>query len=61
MPIVTERALLAPELLGEIQHQLELNSLDGWLLYDFRGGNPVACRIVGLPALSRRWLVWIPR
>jgi Xaa-Pro dipeptidase len=61
MPIVTERAQLAPALVEEIQRQLQEQALDGWLLYDFRGTNPVACRMVGLPALSRRWLVWIPR
>ena len=35
---------------------------DGWLLFDFRGLNPVAGRVLGLGGLgSRRLFVWIPR
>ncbi|MDX2194150.1 MAG: M24 family metallopeptidase [Gemmatimonadales bacterium] len=35
---------------------------DGWLLYDFRGVNPVAGRVVGAGGLgSRRLFVWLPR
>ena len=35
---------------------------DGWLLFDFRGLNPVAGRVLGLRGLgSRRVFVWIPR
>lgn len=40
-----------------------LNDLgaDGWLLYDFRGGNPVANRIIGLGGMAtRRLFVWLP-
>ena len=35
---------------------------DGWLLFDFKGLNPVAGRVLGLGGLgSRRLFVWIPR
>jgi Xaa-Pro aminopeptidase len=37
--------------------------LDGWLLYDFRGLNMLARRIVGFPDSvtgSRRWFYWVP-
>ena len=37
--------------------------LAGWLLYDFRGQNPLARRIVQFPAgghATRRWLYFIP-
>lgn len=35
---------------------------DGWLLFDFRGLNPIAGRVLGLGGLgSRRLFVWIPR
>ena len=37
---------------------------DGWLLYDFRGGNPLARAVLGLEDQyhgSRRWFYLIPR
>jgi Xaa-Pro aminopeptidase len=37
--------------------------MDGWLLYDFRGLNVLARRIIGLPEegmLSRRWFYFVP-
>lgn len=49
--------------LDAIQAALRDFGIDGWLLYDFRGGNPLARSIVGLagkPATSRRWLYVIP-
>jgi Xaa-Pro aminopeptidase len=39
----------------------ELN-VDGWLLFDFHGLNPVAQRLIGASGLAtRRIFVWIPR
>ncbi|MBC8102848.1 MAG: aminopeptidase P family protein [Cytophagales bacterium] len=38
--------------------------LDGWLLYDFRGGNPLAAALLGIPPdahLTRRYFFWVPR
>jgi Xaa-Pro aminopeptidase len=36
-------------------------NLDGWLLYDFQGINPVARRVTGLGGLvTRRSYVWLP-
>lgn len=49
--------------LAAIQTALTAESLDGWLLYDFRGNNPVAQRVLGLPAethLTRRLFCYIP-
>ena len=49
--------------LTTIQHALQAAHLDGWLLYDFRGLNPIAGRLAGLPPeghFSRRWAYWIP-
>ncbi len=47
--------------LPEIQTYLQENRLDGWLLYDFRGNNPVALHLAGLDQSgSRRWFLWIP-
>src|SRR5688500_6279813 len=42
---------------------LERYRLHGWLLYDFRGQNPLARRIVQFPAdghATRRWFYFIP-
>src|SRR4051794_27645229 len=48
----------------EIQQALEKDGLDGWLLYDFHGSNPIATRITGLDASSkmatRRWYYFVP-
>ena len=46
----------------EVQEQLRQGNLDGWLLYDFQGLNPIAKKLVGLQAglLTRRWYYWIP-
>jgi Xaa-Pro aminopeptidase len=49
--------------LNAIQQALKSLSLDGWLLYDFRGLNILARRVLGfdpdfLP--SRRWFYFIP-
>ncbi len=50
--------------LEKIQQALEQLRLDGWLLYDFRGSNPVARSVLLMqdhaPG-SRRWFYWIPR
>jgi len=38
--------------------------LDGWLLYDFRRTNDLACQVLEIPAhklLTRRFFYWIPR
>jgi Xaa-Pro aminopeptidase len=41
----------------------EMEALDGWLFYDFRGSDPLAYRVLLLdPArhVTRRWYYWIP-
>lgn len=41
----------------------ELETVDGWLFYDFRGSDPLAYRVLLLdPArhVTRRWYYWIP-
>lgn len=48
--------------LDAIQAAIRAEAVDGWLLYDFRGLNALARRIVGLPSdklLSRRWFYFI--
>jgi Xaa-Pro aminopeptidase len=49
--------------LAAIQQAIRDFGFDGWLLYDFRGTNPLAKRVLGLSEttiLSRRWFYWIP-
>ena len=49
--------------LGEVQAALRETAVDGWLLFDFRGANPFAHRVAGLPPgglLTRRWFLYVP-
>jgi Xaa-Pro dipeptidase len=49
--------------LSAIQPAIRTEGLDGWLLYDFKGLNPIALRVAGIPAdrfVSRRWACFIP-
>jgi len=47
-----------------IQQALRADGLDGWLLYDFHGSNPIAARLTGSGAgghmTTRRWYYLIP-
>ena len=46
----------------EIQRELAALGLDAWLLYDFRGINPIAQNVAGLADahITRRWFCLIP-
>ena len=48
-----------------IQRALQESGLDGWLLYDFHGSNPIATRLSGVDRgahlTTRRWYYLIPR
>lgn len=49
--------------LNAIQSAIRGQQLDGWLLYDFRGLNVLARRVLGIAEdvmLSRRWFYYIP-
>jgi Xaa-Pro aminopeptidase len=49
--------------LASVQAALQAAKLDGWLLYDFRGLNVLARRVLDIPAdamLSRRWFYFVP-
>ena len=45
-----------------VQKDLKSAKLDGWLFYDFRGRDPIAHRILQLPAgmRTRRWFYFVP-
>jgi Xaa-Pro dipeptidase len=49
--------------IARIQKELKAVGADGWLLYDFRNRDPIACGILGLDFgkfTTRRWFYWIP-
>jgi len=48
--------------LQKIQSELRAQSLDGWLFFDHHYRDPLAYRVLGLPAASptRRWYYMIP-
>ena len=50
-----------PHRLHEIQTALTAAELDGWLLYDFKGCNPIAAGMLGFEGMSsRRAVAWLP-
>lgn len=52
------------EKLPRVQQLLKQQNIDGWLLYDFRRSNSLACRFLEIPQeqlLSRRFYYWIPQ
>jgi len=50
--------------IAAIQQMLVTDGLDGWLLYDFHGSNPIASQLAGLTSgghlTTRRWYYLIP-
>src|ERR1043165_8450063 len=54
--------MLTTSLLPRIQTELDRQKLDGWLLFDFRGLNPIASDLIGIEGhVTRRVFAWIPR
>ncbi len=50
--------------LKEAQHSLNFLGIDGWLLYDFRKMNDLACSFLDIPKqalMTRRFFYWIPK
>ena len=53
--------MLTPETLPEYQRALADARVDGWLLYDFRGLNPIAAGLLRLEGMgTRRAFAWLP-
>jgi Xaa-Pro dipeptidase len=53
--------MLTPETLPDIQRALADAGVDGWLLYDFRGLNPIASGLLRFEGMtSRRTFAFIP-
>ncbi len=49
--------------IDEVQRQLKFYKIDGWLLYDFHGSNPLALSVMQIPEhvmMTRRCFYWVP-
>jgi hypothetical protein len=48
--------------IAALQKTLATEGVDGWLLYDFHGSNPIAVSLCGLTGkhTTRRWYYFIP-
>ncbi len=50
--------------IAAVQQSLKAEGLDGWLLYDFHGSNPIAARLLGTAngskMTTRRWFYLVP-
>jgi Xaa-Pro dipeptidase len=50
--------------IAAVQKSLQAEGLDGWLLYDFHGSNPIAARLLGTASggkmTTRRWFYLVP-
>src|SRR6185437_10565940 len=54
--------MLLASKLDEIRKAIADAGVDGWLLYDFRGTNPIAASVVGISGMvTRRYFCYIPR
>ncbi|HEY5086178.1 MAG TPA: Xaa-Pro peptidase family protein [Gemmatimonadaceae bacterium] len=54
--------MLSTSELGGIRRAIADADVDGWLLYDFRGINPIAGSIAGISGMvTRRYFCYIPR
>lgn len=53
--------MLSTTSLPRVQAALRAAQLDGWLVFDFRGLNPVAASVLGIKGMvTRRIFAWIP-
>ena len=54
--------MLTPNSLPAVQAALAEANVDGWLLYDFRGVNPISQALFRAEGIaSRRMVAWVPR
>lgn len=58
---MSDLLLCTREGIGQIQTALAEQDLDGWLLYEFRGANPIAKSMLGVGKTTRRGFFLIPR
>jgi Xaa-Pro dipeptidase len=60
MSVIDQTVSLGSATVERVQTALRARGHDAWALYNFRDQNPIASRLLGLPALSRRYVVLIP-
>jgi Xaa-Pro dipeptidase len=60
MAVTHQQVSLTSETVERIRAELREKRLGGWLLYDFHGSNRIASQLLGLPPMTRRYLVLIP-
>ena len=60
MAVTEETVSLTAETVERIRQEVRAHGADGWLLFNFQGSNAVASNLLGLPAMTRRWFVWLP-
>jgi Xaa-Pro aminopeptidase len=60
MAVIAETVSLTNDTVDRVREELRALGLDAWLLVNFRGNNPVAGGLTGLPAMTRRWFVYLP-
>jgi Xaa-Pro dipeptidase len=60
MAVTEQTVSLTPETVERVRGQLRAAGVEGWLLFNFKGNNPVASGLLGLPALTRRYFVYLP-
>ena len=60
MAVTDVTVSITAETIDRIRGELRSRGIDGWLLFNFAGSNAVAGKLLGLPALTRRYFVWLP-
>jgi Xaa-Pro dipeptidase len=60
MAVTAVTVSLQEETVARVREELRARGMDGWLLFNFHGSNPVASGLLGLPALTRRYFVYLP-
>lgn len=60
MAVTEQTVTLTADTVERIRQEVRAHDVDGWLLFNFQGSNAVASNLTGLPAMTRRWFVWIP-
>jgi Xaa-Pro aminopeptidase len=58
---VSDSLLCTRDGIDAVQQALRAQDLDGWLLYEFRGANPIAKSMLGVGKTTRRGFFLIPR
>lgn len=55
------KGTIMSEKIEQVQQYLRQHNLSGWLLYDFRGINPIAVEFLGIQGIqTRRWFYYLP-